>query len=196
MGSNKSPNMFLAIQISNPDLKKNLRKVHFNCVVKDNRLKDFIAPLETAHITLNVFRVENDRLEEAKLVLREAFENHLEEMKSEETISFKGLGMFGNTVLFTKPNIGIEFLHRVHNIFQTALSAHKFDVGGSRSYNPHLTLMQVKGTSEMKEIPRDSFQDMEDLEFGSQDFQEIQFLSMSKEKDSSGYYYCEDLYNL
>ena len=196
--SSKSPNMFLAFQISNPDLIKNLRNVHFNSVMKDNRLKDFITPLETAHVTLNVFRVEKDRLEEAKLILKEAFEANIEEMKPKEIASFKGLGMFGKHVLFAKPNNGFEYMHRVHDIFKTALAAHDFDVEGSRSYNPHLTLLQVKGASgnELKEIPRECFTDMEDLEFGSQEIEEIQFLSMNKEKDSSGYYYCEDFYKL
>ena len=46
------------------------------------------------------------------------------------------------------------------------------------------------------EISKKSFQDMENLEFGSQKIEGIQFLSMKKEKDSSGYFHCEDLYKL
>eukprot|EP00092_Neocalanus_flemingeri_P032194 GFUD01034991.1.p1 GENE.GFUD01034991.1~~GFUD01034991.1.p1 ORF type:complete len:197 (+),score=52.68 GFUD01034991.1:54-644(+) len=195
--ASKSPNMFLAFQITDPDLIKNLRNAHFNCVVKDHRLKDFINPLETAHVTLGVFRVEIDRLEEAKKVIKEAFEANLEEMKPEGMISFKGLGMFGRTVLFAKPNTGIDYLNRVNGIFKAALAAHDFDVM-DKSYNPHITLFQVKGASqnELKEIPRECFQDMEDQEFGSQKVEEIQFLSMYKKKDESGYYYCEDSYKV
>ena len=156
----KSPNMFLAIQISSPDLKKNLRKVHFNCVVKDYRLKDFITPLETAHVTLNVFRVEKTRLEEAKLILRDAFENRSEELKSEGRIAFKGLGMFGKSVLFAKPNKGNMFLQKLHEMFQAALACHNIGVSEYQSYTPHLTLLQMNGAREndLREIPRECFQ--------------------------------------
>ena len=193
-----SPNVFLAFQITNPELIKNLRKAHFNCVMKDNRLKDFITPLETAHVTLNVFRVESERLEEAKVIIQEVFKANIEQLKPEGPVSFQGLGMFGKTVLFAKPNTGIEFLQRAHDIFKEALGKNNFDLTGHGSYNPHVTLFQVRGAAgnSLKEIPRQCFEDMEEMEFGSQEVEEIQFLSMTKEKDSSGYFYSEDSYNL
>ena len=194
-----SPNVFLAIKITNQELVQNLRKAHFNCVMEDNRLKDFITPLETAHVTLNVFRVENDRLEEAKAILQDVFIANLEEFKHKEPISFQGLGMFGKTVLYVKPKTGLEYLKTAHEVFKAALEKNNFELTGHGSYNPHVTIFQVRGGGggiSLREIPRECGKGMENMEFGSQEVEKIQFLSMSKDKDSSGYYYCEDTYNL
>jgi nucleoid DNA-binding protein len=70
----------------------------------------------TAHVTLNVFRVENDKLEEAKVILQEVFKTNIEQLKPEGPVTFKSFGMFSQSVLFAKPNIGIEFLQRAHDI--------------------------------------------------------------------------------
>ena len=193
-----SPNVFLAIKITNQELIENLRKAHFNCVMEDNRLKDFITPLETAHVTLAVFRVEDKRLEEAKAILQEVVNANLEEFKQRKPISFQGLGMFGKSVLFVKPNAGREYLKRAHEVFKEALEKNNFELTGHGSYNPHVTIFQVRGGggNSLKEIPRECGKGLEKMEFGSQEVDEIQFLSMSKDKDSSGYYYCEDTYNL
>eukprot|EP00092_Neocalanus_flemingeri_P029006 GFUD01031490.1.p1 GENE.GFUD01031490.1~~GFUD01031490.1.p1 ORF type:complete len:201 (+),score=53.30 GFUD01031490.1:69-671(+) len=196
--SRKSPNLFLAFQISNPDLISNLRKVHFNCVQKENRLKDFIVPLETAHVTLNVFRVENERLEEAKLILQEAFKLHIKTMTVKaKVVTFKGLDMFDKSVLFAKPDAGIEYLQEIHNVFKKALADNNFTDYGYHTFNPHLTMFQVKGTREnFKAIPTECLKGMENFELGIQEMKELQLLSIPKAKDGSGYYYCEDLYNL
>jgi len=190
-----APNVFLAIQITNQDLIRNLREAHFKVVMKDTKLKDFITPVETAHVTLNVFKVEKDRLEEAKKILKETFEANLDKFKIPEPITFKGLGMFGTSVLFVKPNIGVEFLHKANEVFKTALSKNNFEVTSHDSYNPHITIFQVSGGG-LNSIPKETFKDIKDMEFGCQEVAEIQFLSMNKDKDSSGYYHCEDSYKL
>ena len=193
-----SPNVFLAIKITNQDLIKNLREAHFNVVMKDNRLKDFITPVETAHVTLNVFRAEEDRLEEAKKILRDTFEANLDKFKATESLTFKGLGMFGTGVLFVKPNAGVEFLNSAYEVFKAALAKHNFKLSEYDSYNPHITIFQVSGAREssLNTIPSETFKDIADMEFGCQEVEEIQFLSMSKEKDREGFYYCEDSYTL
>ena len=192
--------MFLAFQISNPELILNLRKVHFKCVEKENRLKDFIVPLETAHVSLDVFRVENGRLEEAKLILQDVFDQHIKTIETdvEKIVTFKGLDMFGGSVLFAKPNTGNEYLQKIHKVFRKALIDNKFEIHGYNTYNPHLTMFKVNASKDngLREIPRAFLQVMEDFELGSQEVKQIQLLSIPKEKGSSGYYYCEDLYNL
>ena len=116
--SKKGPNLFLAFQISNPDLLANLRNVHFKAVEKEHRLKDFIVALQTAHVTINVFRVEPERLEEAKLILQEAFNQHMKTKKTETEkgvrITFKCLDMFDKGILFAKPDTGSEYLQEIH----------------------------------------------------------------------------------
>ena len=65
------PNLFLAFRITNPELLASLRDVHYNCVNKEIKLKDLIVPLETAHVGIDVFRVEEERLEEEEDNLQE-----------------------------------------------------------------------------------------------------------------------------
>ena len=194
------PNLFLAFQITNPELIANLRKVLYTCVEKENGLKDFIAPLETAHVTLDVFRVETENLADAKLMLQDVFDRHIKTIWKEvgKSVTFKGLDMFGKTVLFARPDQGSDFLQKVHKVFRKALEDAGIGINGYKDYNPHLTLLQVKTSKEnqLKEIPKACLENMENVELGSQEVKQIQLLSISKQKDSVGYYHCEDVYNL
>ena len=47
-----------------------------------------------------------------------------------------------------------------------------------------------------RDIPKDCYQEVARKAFGTQAIEKIQFLSMQKEIDLSGYYYCEESYNL
>ena len=194
------PNLFLAFQITNPELIANLRKVLYTCVEKENGLKDFISPLESAHVTLDVFRVETENLEEAKSMFQDVFDQHIQTITREvrKSVTFKGLDMFGKTVLFAKPDQGSDFLQKVHKAFRKALEDAGIEIHGYKEYNPHLTLLQVKTSKEnqLREIPKACLENMEDVELGSQEVKQIQLLSISKPKDSLGYYHCEDVYNL
>ena len=151
--------------------------------------------LETAHVTIDVFQVENERLDEAKIILKNAFSTYMKTVKIEETryVSFEGLGMFGTSVLFAKPSSGRDFLQDIHKMFRQALKNARIKIHGYDAYTPHLTLLQAPHGSD---IPRACLEGTAGVELGRQEVKQIQLLSILKKKDSVGYYHCEDSYQL
>ena len=141
--SGRKFNYFLAVRITDASLLENLRKVHFEFVKSDNTLKNVLVPLEEAHITLNVFHVENGRLEEMKGILRTAFEES-KGLIPPEQIHLQGLNSFGRTIVYAEPVSGVEFLHQVHDMFHEVLKRNNVDTD-TRSYTPHLTLFNSRG---------------------------------------------------
>ena len=59
-------NYFLTFRLNDQNLQKELRKVHVEFVGQDESIKNFIEPVEKAHVTLNVINCEKSRLEELK----------------------------------------------------------------------------------------------------------------------------------
>ena len=55
--------MFTAIRTNNPDLISELRRVHVAAVEDNYYAKNYIVPLEEAHVTLNVFELLDMRQE-------------------------------------------------------------------------------------------------------------------------------------
>ena len=120
-----APNVFIAFKITNKNLLANLRDVHLQYVLKDNDLAEHIVPLDTAHVTLNVFCADEERLEELKNILREVFEGNKKDLIPNGPIKFQGLGTFGKAVLYAKPVSGFDFLKRINRILDTV---HYFSV--------------------------------------------------------------------
>jgi len=193
------PNYFLALQIDNKDTIDKFREVQFKYVKNDYRLKDSIVSVQTAHVTIEVFRAEENQLEDLKKILKDALKEY-EKNTEEKNIVFKELGMFSDKVLYAKPesNEGETYLHELHKTVRTTLKENGFQIFGHDTYNPHSTLLHVKvdGQSVLKGIPKSIIDDCKDIELGIQEIKEIQLLSMDKEKDDSGYYHCEDVFKV
>ena len=81
MASDLRPNAFLSFPITNGNLLKNLYLIQNQYLSKDNRLEEFLYPLESTHISLLGFHVDEQRKEECKLILKEIFENKLRQKK-------------------------------------------------------------------------------------------------------------------
>ena len=192
----KGPNFFLAFQITNPGLLESLRGVQYNCVLENRKLKELIAPLETAHVGIGVFRVEDERLEEVKTILRDVFEKYRAEQEEDDkrSVTFKGLDMFGESVLFAKPDRGTEFIRKLHKISNDALKKAEIKMFEFENFNPHITLF--KSNNHLREIPTTCKEAIGDVELGSQDVEDIGLLSIPKPREDNGYYYTEEVYNL
>ena len=114
--------------------------------------------------------------------------------EDKKSVTFKGLDMFGRTVLFAKPDKGTEFLHELHKITREAFENAGIKSSGFPTYVPHITLF--KSNNHQKEIPWECKEVMVDAELGSQEVKDISLLSIPKARDPSGYYYCEDVYDI
>jgi len=197
--SKLKPNYFVALQIDNEDTIEKFKEVQFKYVKNDYRLKDFIVSLQTAHVTIEVFRAEENQLEDLKKMLKDALKEY-EKNTEQKNIVFKELGMFSNKVVYAKPesNEGEIYLHELHKTVRNTLKQNGFQIFGHDTYNPHSTLLHDKndGQSQLKGIPKSIIDECKDIELGRQEIKEIQLLSMDKEKDDSGYYHCEDVFQV
>ena len=142
-------NYFLTFRLNDQNLQKELRKVHVEFVGQDESIKNFIEPVEKAHVTLNVINCEKSRLEELINLLKEEIENHKEKLRNAPDIEIKGLGMFGTSVMWAEPTNGVEYLQDVHQIFKKMLLKNGFGTK-TFSYNPHVTLFLGKSGSSLK----------------------------------------------
>ena len=146
------PSLFTAVQTKNKELIGNLRKVVCKGIEDNYYAKDYIVPLEEAHVTITVFDT-ND-----KDFAREEFNRVLEENRRElsqmkNDLEFTGLGHFGDKVLFakpTEPSVGTNFLRRAREVLEQEMIVKNPDKMTNycyNTYNPHVTLFHIKNSN-------------------------------------------------
>ena len=166
------------LQVDSEDIQRSMKEFQESCLDKEPKLKTSLVSPKKAHITLLVFHVEDERLEEAKLLFEEICQNSFSKDDIFD-VRFEGVGSFGTRVLFAKPTGNIERMIKMSEVFQSKFSEEKFPC--DFKLQPHLTLMKVRGRSkELRKIPRSSHSDLKDYNFGVQSFETIQLLSMTK----------------
>ena len=126
----KRPNVFVAIQLTNPSLLHAMEAVQQDLVESHPSLTEFIVSVKRAHITLLVFRAEEEEMQRAKRVLYKVQEKILDYLcihEKEDTfdIQFEGVGTF-EQVVFAKPISGIEKLTYMNQELLRAFSSTGF----------------------------------------------------------------------
>ena len=162
---------YLPFQVDNEEIQQNMKEFQTLCLTQEPRLRQCVVPPQKAHITLLVLHLEDQRLEEAKIMFEEMCRDHFSKDDIFD-VEFEGVGTFGSRVLFAKPRGNIDRIIKMSESFQSKYSC-------EYQLDPHLTLMKVKGKG-LKKIPRTSYEGLEDYKFGIQSFKKIQFLSMTK----------------
>jgi len=181
-------------------LKSKIEELQEDLVKNDERLKEFVVNTAKAHVTLVVFHVEEERLDEAKQVLKNIYVKYVQG-KVIENIVFDGIGKFGSKVIYAKPVQGLGDLTIFNKVFTNGLIEHGFQVCGD-GFTPHLTIFKGerqrgrKNKKDKQNVIRDNFSELVECTFGEQEVNTIQFLSMEKEKDERGYYFCEDFFEI
>ena len=140
------PNLFIAIRIVNSQVKKNLRNVLVSALEEDYNVKNYIEPLDDAHISVLVIYVDGYN----QGIIREKFVNvceaNREELeKSRVNIDFDGVDTFGASIMFAKPGAkGTNFLRKIRDILdsQFMLNEEKIKDHSFHTFNPHLTLIK------------------------------------------------------
>ena len=146
------------------------------CLSSEPKLESCIVSPKKAHITVLLLCVEDERLDE----VRSTFEQICRENFSKDDIfnvKFEGVGRFGNRVLFACPTGNTDKIVSVSETFKSKFSDQ--DLFQDFKLSPHLTLMKVTRKSH-KNIPGSAYEGLEDFCFGTQSFQSIQLLSMTK----------------
>ena len=141
------PNMFTAIQIQNPALLKAFREVQCMAVEDNYYAKNYIVPLEEAHITISVMECQD--LEFAAQEFSRVLEENREELSSlRSEVEFTGTETFGDKVLYVKPSSGLQFLSKARDILKKNILDNQ-ERGKMKDhcyphYNPHLTMFHIR----------------------------------------------------
>ena len=145
MARRERPNYFLAIRLTDPALLGSLREVQDQLLVAELSLRWGLVPLAEAHITLNVFRVEEGGLGRVKDLLRSTFQQN-KALNPPDCVVVEGLSRFSARVLYAQPVRGLSFLHQLQTAFKETLLRNKITTD-TRSYNPHITLFKADNSS-------------------------------------------------
>ena len=170
----------------------------------ESNLNDTIVSTNKAHVTLTVFRSEDNELEKAKAVVREAYEEIKQELlKDPITLTFEGVRTFpGDTVIYAHPKLektDQTKLQKLMRHFIERLTENGFSIperDKHKQIKPHITIMRIFGNCKMKTIPFATYKDLVRKKFGVEQLGDLQFLSMYKPPSSDGYYHIEEVYKL
>lgn len=196
--TNQKPNMFVSLQVDNPDIQKAMACFQQACLDFDPCLSDFLVPVRKAHITLLVFHVAKNRLEEAKDIFKSVIEEQIVGQFEGEDIfevEFSGIGAFdGNKVIFAEPKTNTDRMIFINDKLYQAFTDKQFNC--DKKFNAHLTLLKkgYKRKKNVQKVPLEAYKDIKDSYFGIQEISGIQLLSMSKPQTKEGYYFCEAEY--
>ena len=117
MARTERPNYFLAIRLTDPALLVKLREVQDQLLAAQPSLRWGLVPLAEAHITLNVFHVEEGGLGRVRDLLRSTFQEN-KAVNTPGCLVVEGLGSFSARVLYAQPVRGLSFLHQLQTAFQ------------------------------------------------------------------------------
>ena len=139
----KKPNVFVAVELSNPEIIQNLKEVQDHACQFDPKLKTNAVPLQKTHVTLLVANVQEEELQKAKAVISKTFRDNLGSIVPENkfSVKIKGVGSFGDKVVFAEVDEGKPSLMRINEELLNAFETAGFDCDSR--YTPHVTLMKV-----------------------------------------------------
>ena len=195
------PNMFTAIRTNNPALISKLREVLVAGVESNYFAKNYIVPLEEAHLTITVFELVEPQNEQ--FVIQE-FQRVLTEAKKElarhnSEIEFRGLECFGDKVLYANPYTGIDFLKVSRRILEKSITdnASIMENHCYPTFNPHLTMFHIKGANHDDVNLNDLSNKFHDTMFGTHQATSIQLCKMgSQNRTEDGYWHVISEFNL
>ena len=193
------PNFFMAVKIDSPDIIKAMASVQEDLLKVEPQLKDLLVPVVQAHITLLVFRVEEEQMEKAKEVFEKVIQEKVDmKLWNNDSfyVEFAGVGSFDNKVLFGAPVSGREILEHLNKSLYAGFNESGFVC--ESVFTPHITLVKTKfkDGKETGGIPSGCFEQFKTKYFGVQTIRSVQLLSMKKPKTDEGYFFCEQEINL
>ena len=193
------PNVFIAVKIESPDIIKAMASVQEDLLKVEPQLKDLLVPVAQAHLTLLVFRVEEEQMEKAKEVFEKVIQEKVDmKLWNNDSfyVEFAGVGSFDNKVLFGAPVSGREILEHLNKSLYAGFNESGFVC--ESVFTPHITLVKTKfkDGKETGGIPSGCFEQFKTKYFGIQTIRSVQLLSMKKPKTEEGYFFCEKEINL
>ena len=139
------PNFFMAVKIDSPDIIKAMASVQEDLLKVEPQLKDLLVPVVQAHLTLLVFRVEEEQMEKAKEVFEKVIQEKVDmKLWNNDSfyVEFAGVGSFDNKVLFGAPVSGCEILEHLNKSLYAGFNEAGFVC--ESMFTPHITLVKTK----------------------------------------------------
>jgi len=189
----KKVNYFLAIPILNRRILGSVKSVGEQYCEHHRNTGRGITAWEKSHITLGVFHLEDEQLGDAKEQLDQCV-NRIKEIQHISPITVKGIGNFGNKVVFAQIEES-ESLSQIAAILRDAFSS-KFAHFDTRPFNPHLTIFKPRRENNFKKPKMSFFDPIVEYEFGVEHFSSIQLCSMEKAEQENGYYHVDHQVNI
>lgn len=201
MPKTSSVTHFVAVEITNPQLRKNLRKLVSNICEESPSLKESITDLEKAHVTLATLVIPREKEPRVTKVFREVVERHKDNFSVKVLFQFEKLQQKKLTVgdhlayFEAHPSSESELRSMIDELIKE-LKKENITVRSQLDFL-HLTILNTsKRGSVTSEIPKSLLPKVDKWQgdkIGEQSVQSVQLLSRYKVQRSSagGYYFCE-----
>ncbi|XP_067678130.1 uncharacterized protein [Haliotis asinina] len=193
-----SPNYFVAVQITNPQIHSRLSHVQQEVMSVNHKMKEVMIKLPTLHITLMVMNLQTEEdIARAREALTESGCELRDRFKTLPVLEVAGLGTFRNQVVFAtvSPGDALDDLTHIHQCVIDKMADHGVVSTETKGLTPHITIMKmskVKASfrrSVAKKIDPSMYSKFKDMVFGTEMVQRLQLCAMLKPKDTSGYYH-------
>ena len=179
------------VKVDSSTIQHEMELFHQHLVNIDSDLKDSLVSVKKAHITLLVFRVEEEQMETVRSIFKAVVMNKMD--KDRFDVMFEGIEVFPNhTAVYMVPRTGVERLVLLNKTLKEAFTIAGFPC--EEVFTPHVTLAKQrfwKGR-ELREFPSEVLKKYEKKHFGIQTIRGIQLLSMTKQDTNASYYACDE----
>lgn len=195
----ESPNYFLAIQITEDEIKQNVREIQEIILAKEENLSTAMIGIDTLHLTLGVYYLEDGW---SIIQIKRALDKFHSQLKAADFVpprlNVSSLGHFNHKVLYAslEEDQGLEELNTLVNGVRTSLENDGVFTTDKR-YTPHVTITKMSKDMHrlrklgVSKINPSHYEEKRTAYFGQQVVKSIQLCAMDEPKNESGYYYVE-----
>ncbi|XP_046578252.1 uncharacterized protein LOC124285977 isoform X2 [Haliotis rubra] len=141
-----SPNYFVAVQITNPQIHSGLSHVQQEVMSVNHKMKEVMIKLPTLHITLMVMSLQTEEdIARARAALTESGCELRERFKTLPVLEVAGLGTFRNQVVFAtvSPGDALDDLTHIHQCVIDKMADHEVVSTETKGLTPHITIMKM-----------------------------------------------------
>ncbi|KAK6188432.1 hypothetical protein SNE40_004607 [Patella caerulea] len=180
------PTHFIALQIKDEEIHEKVKDLQFKLLKRNAKYRKAVVSHEKLHVTLMVFHLIEENMDQAKLALNSAATEIIKMFRQPLHLTVQGLGHFNNKVLFA---IGEnQMLNKIAEIVEESMaSCGIFSTDTRSKFKPHVTVMKLSQDPKLyrqgiRKIDPVIWEDYKDTKFGSDCITSLQICLMNGEK--------------
>ena len=194
------PNYFLALRITDDNLRDSLEEVQNHIINNEPDLKDCRIPKGALHMTLTTVGLETpEKIKNAVDCLRDIKDELSSIVPKPKHLKVKGVGNFFNRVIFAKVDSPPEFNDLVEHL-KLCLNEKGIDIRDYHEFVPHITLMKISRPvgrmTGKKYVSPWLYSCFSEKEFGEQMVDNIHLCAMTDDRQEDGFYISAGSHNL